>query len=899
MLTRQTDEQIVRRVLEGDRAAFRILVDRYSGVVHGVAYAHLGNRAEAEEVGQDTFLRAFESLDRLRNFSHIGGWLVAVARHRSRDILRKRRREQDAQDALAGEVVPVTPRPDREEFRRLVWDHLQRMADDDREILVLRYFLGMKRRMIAAQLGITPAAAAKRLQRARESLGRSLVDALGPELELREKPEPQAERIMGFVLVADAPWQAAAPVAAGATVAASAGGLSLLVKAVGSVAALALVAMIGWGLWTRLPEFGETPPDGATPGAASDAPAEDSVGVSRETALAPEPSLDPGIRALLETPIGTVRGLVADERGRPIPGAVVTLDRRPFDPERADPLGPLELTTETDNEGRFAFSDVGIVTWSADAWRLYRYRLYVKQPGRYAYAAFVWDPLAPEQYAELVLRPAGVLEGVVAGFDGRPIPFAKVTPRWEPWPEIEPADMPDLTPVYADARGRFRLDSLWPEAYTLDVTGAGHLPETTTLLRTDRTNLRISLRKGGQARGRVVDASGEPLAGLPVVAAGYGATPTVRGVTREDGTFTLDGLVGSYALLPADRLHVLASPVAVRLERTDKQTDLELAAVEGAAVEGRVVDPASGVGMARVRVRALPEYPMPLSDELYTFTDSDGAYRISGLRPGPYTVSADVPGEDVPPQDVSLEPGQTLDGVDFNVERPFTLAGRVLDAQGTPVNGAWVALLDGPADYREGMLTQDDGRFEFRRSKADSDAYLAVIHPSGVSELAGPQAFGKDDATAVELVLQPPCFIEGTVVDASGAPVSRGRVVAQPRRASSRLLPHPASLAGTPVTAGLVGETALSPAGRFRLGPLAPGAYSVVVNLPDAPAEAAHPTANVDLEPGDARDRAAPGGGRRAPGRTRGNGDSGRQAAGRPMRLSRTAGGKRSRGLVR
>jgi len=93
MFSRDSDSSVIRAVLGGNRGAFRVLVERYGGLVQGVAYAHLGNHAEAEDVTQETFIRLYQLLDRIVWQRSIGPWLVRVARNACIDLARKKGRE--------------------------------------------------------------------------------------------------------------------------------------------------------------------------------------------------------------------------------------------------------------------------------------------------------------------------------------------------------------------------------------------------------------------------------------------------------------------------------------------------------------------------------------------------------------------------------------------------------------------------------------------------------------------------------------------------------------------------------------------------------------------------------------------------------------------------------------
>ena len=88
----KSDDKLVRRILSGERDDFGELVRRYLGPAHAVAYAQLGNAAEAEDVVQEAFLRAFERLDSLREPEKFGAWLLTIARSFAYKALNKRQR---------------------------------------------------------------------------------------------------------------------------------------------------------------------------------------------------------------------------------------------------------------------------------------------------------------------------------------------------------------------------------------------------------------------------------------------------------------------------------------------------------------------------------------------------------------------------------------------------------------------------------------------------------------------------------------------------------------------------------------------------------------------------------------------------------------------------------------
>jgi DNA-directed RNA polymerase specialized sigma24 family protein len=95
-----SDIELVRAVIAGDRAAYGTLYDRYAPLVRAVCYDHVRNLADAQDLAQDVFLRAYERLDRLRKSDSFGRWLVAIARHRCREWRRQVSRDRRRQGCL-------------------------------------------------------------------------------------------------------------------------------------------------------------------------------------------------------------------------------------------------------------------------------------------------------------------------------------------------------------------------------------------------------------------------------------------------------------------------------------------------------------------------------------------------------------------------------------------------------------------------------------------------------------------------------------------------------------------------------------------------------------------------------------------------------------------------------
>ena len=94
-----TDAAVVAQVLAGDRDAFRLLVERHSRSIFRVAYRMTGDRQDAEEIVQETFLRAYKSLEKFELRSNFSTWLYRIAVNRTLDLLSTRKTQMQAKDA--------------------------------------------------------------------------------------------------------------------------------------------------------------------------------------------------------------------------------------------------------------------------------------------------------------------------------------------------------------------------------------------------------------------------------------------------------------------------------------------------------------------------------------------------------------------------------------------------------------------------------------------------------------------------------------------------------------------------------------------------------------------------------------------------------------------------------
>ena len=245
-----SDTYLVRQTLRGQREAFGVLVERHLDAVHGLAFAMLRNHADAEDVTQDAFLKAYESLPTLREPRRFSAWLATIARNLCHQRFRTQKRETGL-SAEDEDQLAVTPDMGREEVHALLRSRINRLDDMSREVLVLYYFAGRNSREIAGMLDITTSAAKKRLERARQALSRGLLKDIGDALESPRSREERKKDVLGAVLASASSWlgKGAAPVAGGVTL----GWVLNAVLPAGFVVSIGLLGLLAHSVYAGKP----------------------------------------------------------------------------------------------------------------------------------------------------------------------------------------------------------------------------------------------------------------------------------------------------------------------------------------------------------------------------------------------------------------------------------------------------------------------------------------------------------------------------------------------------------------------------------------------------------------------------------------------------------------------
>ncbi len=163
-------EQLAAYIQRGDEDAFASLMSRHIGLVYGAAYRLLGDPGRAEEVTQAAFLSLAQKPPKLTQRSSLSTWLYSTASHKAIDVLRqeaaRKRREESHAKMMHDQSDNHEPRAVWQEIAPVLEEAMQSLGEGDRTAMLLRYFEERPLREVSQVLGISEAAARKRVSRA-------------------------------------------------------------------------------------------------------------------------------------------------------------------------------------------------------------------------------------------------------------------------------------------------------------------------------------------------------------------------------------------------------------------------------------------------------------------------------------------------------------------------------------------------------------------------------------------------------------------------------------------------------------------------------------------------------------------------------------------------------------
>ena len=189
---KNSDVELIHRILDGDESAFSELVKKYQKPVHALVWRKIGDFHIAEEITQDTFLKAYQRLGTLKKPQSFTGWLYVIAANNCKMWLRKKRLQMqplEETDSAQLEkatysqyVIEENERTTVESQREVVKQLLAKLQESDRTVVTLHYFGEMSAAEIGKFLGVSVNTIKSRLRRAQQRLKREepmIREALG------------------------------------------------------------------------------------------------------------------------------------------------------------------------------------------------------------------------------------------------------------------------------------------------------------------------------------------------------------------------------------------------------------------------------------------------------------------------------------------------------------------------------------------------------------------------------------------------------------------------------------------------------------------------------------------------------------------------------------------------
>jgi RNA polymerase sigma-70 factor (ECF subfamily) len=180
-----TDAAFVARARSGDSDAFRVLTERHGRALFRLAFRMTGNEQDAEDVVQESFLRAYRQLGKFDERATFGTWLYRIAANCSLDLVRSKKRRSEhiahPDPEMEDPVVSLPagdPNPERmalsSEVRERVAEAMNELSATERTAFVLRHFEGMCIEEVSRVLECQPGAAKHSVFRAVQKLRRAL-----------------------------------------------------------------------------------------------------------------------------------------------------------------------------------------------------------------------------------------------------------------------------------------------------------------------------------------------------------------------------------------------------------------------------------------------------------------------------------------------------------------------------------------------------------------------------------------------------------------------------------------------------------------------------------------------------------------------------------------------------
>ena len=187
-MSQKPDEHFINKVIQGEHNAYAVLVDRYKHMVFTLALKIVKNREDAEEVAQDTFIKAYNALKDFKGESKFSTWLYKIAYYRSLDYLKKNKRQVVTTFIDISEEYNIATMDDAlegmelKERAQIIKHAIQELPADDAVLITLYYFEMLSMNEISKVMELPPNTIKVRLFRGRKRLAKILERILEQEI---------------------------------------------------------------------------------------------------------------------------------------------------------------------------------------------------------------------------------------------------------------------------------------------------------------------------------------------------------------------------------------------------------------------------------------------------------------------------------------------------------------------------------------------------------------------------------------------------------------------------------------------------------------------------------------------------------------------------------------------
>ena len=187
-MTNKNDQIYITKVINGDTNAFAYLVDNYKNMVFSLAFKMTKNREEAEEISQDTFIKAYKNLIKFKGDSKFSTWLYRIAYHTSLDNIKKNKNNTNTFEIneitfnQIQAVEHILGGIERKERTKIMDVCLNKLADEERSIIWMFYYDELSLKEIIKVTDLSEANLKVKLHRARKKLLTIVKENVEPEM---------------------------------------------------------------------------------------------------------------------------------------------------------------------------------------------------------------------------------------------------------------------------------------------------------------------------------------------------------------------------------------------------------------------------------------------------------------------------------------------------------------------------------------------------------------------------------------------------------------------------------------------------------------------------------------------------------------------------------------------